>query len=484
MKINGGVKMRMIIIILGVLVYATLVIAADVEGPGCQSFTMRIINDTTVEVTRAETQSGVANVTLQVIDFGPSITLNSASTILPGGDSTLNEGISEVNATRSILLFTYRVNSTDPQDFWVRGNITNITGDISKGVEFNRHAASGDIPIEYSVIEFPPESGVKVQRGVEVNRDTDSITVDNFNVNTSFPIITYQNFGGTWNEDDAIAVNLTGPNIMNFKIAANDIDFVNWQVVDYPNSLVQHKEIVYSADSINVTIDEVNTSKSVIFMTHESASGTTYPSKQPMGYFINGTVVNIFSYEAPLSPIIIQLYVVEFLDDTVVHSQNIGFSTTELTKNVTVPTINTNASVAIASTFQHMGACNSTAGEGPGCQSFTMRIINDTTVEVTRAETQSAVANVTLQVIDFIPSNESTSKSGLVSTTAGATPFYTNISNPYSVTLDMGESATIRWFVNATGEINSTHEFFAFATITGNPSITNVSNKLNITIET
>ncbi|MBT6762335.1 hypothetical protein HOA92_04795 [archaeon] len=75
-----------------------------------------------------------------------------------------------------------------------------------------------------------------------------------------------------------------------------------------------------------------------------------------------------------------------------------------------------------------------------------------------------------------------TSKSGLVSTVIGDTPFYTNSSNPQNVSLDEGESTTITWTVNATGNIDSVHEFFVYANMTSDQSIQNESAHWNITI--
>ncbi|MBT7402668.1 hypothetical protein HN777_02675 [Candidatus Woesearchaeota archaeon] len=73
-------------------------------------------------------------------------------------------------------------------------------------------------------------------------------------------------------------------------------------------------------------------------------------------------------------------------------------------------------------------------------------------------------------------------KSGLVSTTVNDTPFYTTTSNPYTVNLDEGESETITWTVNATGELNTTHEFFIYANWTTDTDVSNITSTWNVTI--
>lgn len=75
-------------------------------------------------------------------------------------------------------------------------------------------------------------------------------------------------------------------------------------------------------------------------------------------------------------------------------------------------------------------------------------------------------------------------KSGLIDTTIGATPFYTNSStNPVtSSSLSSGQSETITFWVNATGINGTIHNFYAYANTTTNTSISNVTTNWNVTI--
>jgi len=73
-------------------------------------------------------------------------------------------------------------------------------------------------------------------------------------------------------------------------------------------------------------------------------------------------------------------------------------------------------------------------------------------------------------------------KSGIISMNTSATPFYTTINNPYNVSLNAGESTSITWTVNATGDVDSTHEFFTFANWTSDMDVSNVTSIWNVTI--
>ena len=73
-------------------------------------------------------------------------------------------------------------------------------------------------------------------------------------------------------------------------------------------------------------------------------------------------------------------------------------------------------------------------------------------------------------------------KDGLITTNTSATPFYTTTNNPYNVSLNDGESEIITWYVNATGDVNSTHEFFVFANWTTDLDVSNTTDLWNVTI--
>lgn len=105
----------------------------------------------------------------------------------------------------------------------------------------------------------------------------------------------------------------------------------------------------------------------------------------------------------------------------------------------------------------------------PGYYNFTIRIDQNDSVHFN---------NVTY----FANVNEAIIKHGLISNQEGTTPFYTNITNPYNVTLAKDESIILTFYVNATGALNSTHEFFVDVNNTADFSFGNSSVRWNVTI--
>ncbi|MBT6336613.1 hypothetical protein HOJ36_02750 [Candidatus Woesearchaeota archaeon] len=80
-----------------------------------------------------------------------------------------------------------------------------------------------------------------------------------------------------------------------------------------------------------------------------------------------------------------------------------------------------------------------------------------------------------------------TNKGGLINTTIGATPFFTNDTNPTVVaSLNKGESTTVSWWVNATGNVTNKYTFYVYVNGTNvgsNDFAYNVSEIINITID-
>jgi len=90
--------------------------------------------------------------------------------------------------------------------------------------------------------------------------------------------------------------------------------------------------------------------------------------------------------------------------------------------------------------------------------------------------------DVNLVVIYSTAANDSSTKSGLIQP-CFATPFCTNTSNPYvNYSIASGSSVLFNWTVNATGDVDTTYNFFANVTLFDDISIKNNTNTINITI--
>lgn len=71
---------------------------------------------------------------------------------------------------------------------------------------------------------------------------------------------------------------------------------------------------------------------------------------------------------------------------------------------------------------------------------------------------------------------------GLITVHSGGEPFWTNTTNPNNISLANGESVLVTFWLNATGKSESTHEVNAFANMTSNESINDITPTYTITI--
>ena len=85
-------------------------------------------------------------------------------------------------------------------------------------------------------------------------------------------------------------------------------------------------------------------------------------------------------------------------------------------------------------------------------------------------------------IFAYYRSEPETLTKGLVSTTPGTTPFWTTESNPRNVNLAEGESQTVVFYVNASGSVDDTYHFFAYANKTDNMSISDITPSWQVTI--
>ncbi len=87
-------------------------------------------------------------------------------------------------------------------------------------------------------------------------------------------------------------------------------------------------------------------------------------------------------------------------------------------------------------------------------------------------------------LVSFGSEEDYSTAKGKVSVNSKAVPFYTTkSSNPYTTSaLNSGQSEVVVFIVNATGEVNSTYEFFAYANLTSDLNVSDQSRKFNVTI--
>lgn len=302
-----------------------------------------------------------------------------------------------VDMTRSILLFTLRVDDPDVGQVLVGGELSGINT-----VEFHRDATGPIVSISYQVLEFT--SGITVQRGSAITVGTStSIGISAVDLNKSFATVSIRNSGSQFGTDDAVAADLTTATNLNLLSGAGGVSEAYWQVIECTDCNVQKiaTNITNGATTVTETFTAVNQSKTLLF-TSQYLNGNVNADDLPRTEFNannqithtrtgNGTQIDLITY------------VVEFTDatTTVQHASFSSPISTATTQSTLGSSINELGSVVLspgANGFQGSGGNN--GDDNPESNWFTLDIVNSTTVEARRASNDFD-ADFTYQVAEF-----------------------------------------------------------------------------------
>jgi hypothetical protein len=138
------------------------------------------------------------------------------------------------------LEFTYRTvgagSNTDPENALVRGFFLGV-GDI----RFERVSTSGEILIDWTVIEYTSGSNINVQHLNLTNVSPgQNIAINNVGaVDQAYAIATIENTGITAGNDDFLFPQITSPTNLQIRMAAGSVSDLSLQVISSPDLLVQ-----------------------------------------------------------------------------------------------------------------------------------------------------------------------------------------------------------------------------------------------------
>jgi hypothetical protein len=298
-------------------------------------------------------------------------TLTMASSDL---SETVTLGTS-VTMTKAFLVFSVKSTGDGPQTCSVTGKIS-ATNELT----FQRASTFGStdaIDIEWYVAEF--SSGVTVQRGSSsfsnsTSAVTNNVTITSVDRNKAVPIISMRAGYVHYSAQDYVKAKLTSSTNLELYRAATAIGYVTytvtveWQVIEFDDAIVSTGDVAISTaeTSDTGTIDCPDTSKCWLLYSYDSTDGTSADIAQRAirGYISSSTTATFdratTGVTATKSAHNITWYLVKFTDSTNVISGTSSFTTSDLTKDVTLsPTVNTSWCIAMAGIY---GAQSQTSG--------------------------------------------------------------------------------------------------------------------------
>lgn len=328
--------------------------------------------------------------------------VQSGTTTIPVNSNSQTVTITSVDTTKAFLVFSVTTDEAKPNISEVRGQITNATT-----LTFNRSVINNTpvAKIAWYVAEFT--SGVSVQRGsVAMDVTTKNVTITGVTTSRSFPIISYESKSGNYDATVFIKAKITSST--NLEISNQQADAnatVEWQVVDFTGASVQTGDIAFANGDSSKTATlspSITTSNSWLIYTYNSVTGTKDDNSQKFtrGLITNSTTLT-FDRANTGQSMNLTWYLVEFTDGTTVQQGSQNFTSSDTQKNVTITSVSTTKSLAAGGYFMRGGKTPYTATGNPGVVYFTLELTSSTNLQITRAITGSATADIGWYVVTF-----------------------------------------------------------------------------------
>lgn len=406
------------------------------------------------------------------------------TTTISGTSQTI--AITPVTDNKSILIFTLTTQSTasGPQDTHVRGQLSCIAGSCDS-IDFKRYGSGDSVIIRWQVIEFTDASLMTVQRGIVTQSSmagsppskTISTGVD---TSKSFVMLSEFVHGTVTSNDDFTRgqINSSGNLVITVgekKTLATQAE-VAWQVIEYQDANIQTGDISFSTSdaSKTIAISTVDLDKSLLVYNYYS-TGTS--SDNPVCQnLVSGLIDNATTLQFDRGcaghngEIHLSWFAIEFTDASIVQHDKLAFTSTELSKTVTLTKV-VDTSCAVVTTGYHQRGGQSPATVDHTSSAWFNANINAAGDEITltRGQTNGVNAETGWSVVEFegcgfaVPTPSSTNKCFAMSDDAAELySFDLDISTaPTSVATSMilnGEGATYRATNNAVYTFHQTTE--------------------------
>jgi hypothetical protein len=328
------------------------------------------------------------------------------------GDGTTTVAISAVDTTKAFLIFNLSTNSNRPVGSVIRGRLASATS-----LEFIRSTdETSMITIQWYVVEYT--CGVKVQPGdVTVDSVPKDVTITAVSSLSSAYVTWSGNVAAadqSWDMNDPYVGELTSTTNLEFRTGTivGGLHTVSWQVIEFTSSRfgwVQKGTTSLTGGALSTTVTlstGVDTTKAFVLTGLRSinGSGADIGDRMIRTRLTNSTMLIIDRAVAGDDDIDeISWQVIEFKQRVRVQQGNASFGSGTATVNASLSPVDTNATIALAST-------QDSSGQGSGRTSYVgddilgvgqaTLAVSATQLTLIRANT-AAAADIAWFVIEF-----------------------------------------------------------------------------------
>lgn len=301
-----------------IILWGNLTTSSNIDSPDISMVSVEITDGTTITAERVTASVSTVTVYLTVVEFESSaITSIQHLATSKTASSTVDQTISSVNPSNSIIAFNYAYDTSTTQLTRYRPSLSisdSTTVTILSGT-------SGTGTIKYSVIEFDPSVFNSIQQVVLDSSTSDLVETSTItSVDTSKSAVFYQgqksrlsnyNYGIT-----AFLTNATTLTYSRYSSAASLRQF-SCSVVEFKSDVVKSvQRYIVNISSLNEkdqTISEVNLSKAIAlyngYSCDSSANGST---SECAVYLTSSTNLRVVSHAAGSINKEVSVTVIEF----------------------------------------------------------------------------------------------------------------------------------------------------------------------------
>lgn len=209
-------------------------------------------------------------------------------TISAGNTSATEVFMTPLTLDKSLLFFNYSHSYT-----LFNANSSNVRGRLSSTTQlkFSRAATLGNVYIRWFILEFKASSGIVVQRGTKLlTGTTTDVTISSSTLTNSFPVISWQSYGGLYSSPHIVSAELTSATNLRLTTYATDTHYVDWQVIYNPLWTVAKYTGALTGTTLNTTITAINLSEAMLISSAAASNSTTISgTKIPYAYFSSAT---------------------------------------------------------------------------------------------------------------------------------------------------------------------------------------------------
>jgi hypothetical protein len=329
-------------------------------------------------------------------------------------NGTLTVSITEVDPSKSFLIFTSRHDSDRPVGSMIRGRL-NAAGNAVEFVRVTNESTPVPMSIRWYVMEYA--CGVSVQRG-EVAQSATTVNVPIASVGSTAQAFvlwskTPNSGDGAWGSDDPLLADLTSPTNLQFRVdSANAAHTIAWQVVAFTHpsyASVQRGTTSITGSSLSATVDlptPVDVDRTFVLVDYRSSGGgADIGSRMLRARLVDSTTI-VIDRSVSGSPDHIEEIVwqaVELRDGSRVQHGSEAFASGTTQRVVGIDPIDVDRSAAFGSvqagSGQNMGRSPYVGDDIVGVSNFTADLTADT-LTLTRDNT-AASADVGWFVVEW-----------------------------------------------------------------------------------